>query len=422
MMHCSQSLKMEMNHSPETASAAMQSIKENPNLLALFNEIRRNGPTLKSKAGLGLHVSKPTRYALMQELVGRNLLTEGASTDGGRHRHSSVLQVVKGRLYTLGVDVHMEGIEAVLLDMDASVKAGAFLPNEVDDRAGVAGESRAVIIERIREAASRVLREAGIRDHEVIGAGISSAGTVHGDDGIVMASRYMPDLCEVPVGSILSRTVSAPARLARDANMIALAEIRALDLRRLPNALCVSLRRGIGLGAFLHGRMYTGKTGNAGEWSHMRLFPALQGGELRRQDLDTLLGIGPILELSRSLPPAGPEAGPRPGDGRAKAVFDAFEEGRPEVVPGMKLYIEQLGVHLANLVYLFDVDHIIIAGRFAFCGDRFLAGLAGQVRGHVPGYQEVRILKGRLGMGAAALGAACMAQETACNAGGEVLP
>ena len=52
----------------------LQTIKANPNLIKLFNEIRKDGPIRKSMVGLDLHVSKPTRYSLMKELIDENEL------------------------------------------------------------------------------------------------------------------------------------------------------------------------------------------------------------------------------------------------------------------------------------------------------------------------------------------------------------
>ncbi|MCK4815269.1 hypothetical protein KA005_05830, partial [bacterium] len=55
-------------------NALLLKIKANPNLIKLFNEIRKNGPIRKSRAGLDLHVSKPTRYSLMKELIDENIV------------------------------------------------------------------------------------------------------------------------------------------------------------------------------------------------------------------------------------------------------------------------------------------------------------------------------------------------------------
>lgn len=108
-------------------NALLLKIKANPNLIKLFNEIRKNGPIRKSRAGLDLHVSKPTRYSLMKELIDENIVVERVTTQGGTHRRTSVIDVKSNHFYSIGIDIHMEGIELKLTDLKHNEKKTSLL-------------------------------------------------------------------------------------------------------------------------------------------------------------------------------------------------------------------------------------------------------------------------------------------------------
>ncbi len=134
-------------------------IKANPNLIKLFNEIRKNGPIRKSRAGLDLHVSKPTRYSLMKELIDENIVVERVTTQGGTHRRTSVIDVKSNHSFTIGLDIHMEGIDLEIMDLKHNVKEHLFLPNEIDRKKCISKDSRSVVIERIQSGIKKIMND-----------------------------------------------------------------------------------------------------------------------------------------------------------------------------------------------------------------------------------------------------------------------
>ncbi len=409
----------------------IKDMRKNPHLASLFNEIRKHGPIQKSKAGLDIPVSKPTRYAMMDELIDKQMLTQRVTSQKGKHRRSGVVQVVANRYYSLGVDIHVSGIEVVLLDLDTTVRSRFFAPNRVDAERGISNDSRREILDRVENGIRRVMKDFGVDSDHIIAVGISDAGIIDAHERVSVANLYIPDWTDVPIGNILSRLVSAPTYLLRDVNAMALAEIRALGLQNLPNALCIALRHGVGMGVLIHGQLYTGQTGNAGEWSIMNVFDAGEEGRPQRTDLDSLLGMKPIRMLGEMI--AAPTAisssagndgdrCSRHNDRIAKNVFEVYEKNDSRISAGMDRYIDALGSHIANLVYIFDIDHFIMTGRYVFCGDRFYNRLDAQIRRHLRSYQGISLVRGKLGADAAALGAAHMAQEAVINPGGEIRP
>lgn len=384
-------------------------IKENHNLNKLFSEIRKNGPIRKSRAGLDLYVSKPTRYALMKELIDENIAVERVTTQGGIHRRTSVIDVKSNHFYSLGLDIHMEGIELNIMDLKCIVKEQLFIPNEVDRKKSISKNSRGVVIERIQSGVKKIIDSSGVDPEEIIAFGISDSGMIDRRDGVSIFNPYILEWVDVPIGNILTRIIQVPVYLMRDSNLMAIAEIRSLGLRDVNDLLCISLRQGIGLGIFINGQIYTGETGNAGEWSQINILSVQKKDYAADQKggLDTLLGLNSIMDLCSGIT----------GDSSAKIVFQEYENGNEKIITALNKYIKTLGIQMANLVYIFDTGHFILTGKFIYCGEKFIRQLANVVRAHLHSiqYRDIKIIKGRLGVKAACWGAAYMAQEMLFN-------
>lgn len=390
-------------------------IKANPNLIKLFNEIRKNGPIRKSRAGLDLHVSKPTRYSLMKELIDENIVVERVTTQGGTHRRTSVIDVKNNHFYSLGIDIHMEGIDLKLMDLKHNVKEHLFFPNEIDRKKCVSRDSRSVVIERIQSGINKIIDSSSVDPEEIIAFGISDSGMIDSSDGVSILNPYIPEWVDVPIANILTRIMQVPVYLMMDSNLMAIAEIRSLGLKDVNDLLCISLRQGIGLGIFINGQLYIGQTGNAGVWSRTNVFthPKKDYAAGKKGDLDILLGLNSIMDICS----AGTE------DLSVKTVFQEYENGNEKIITALNKYIESLGMQMANLVSIFDTGHFILAGKFINCGEQFVQQLTNNVKAHLYNnpYRDINIIKGKLGAKAACWGAAYMAQEMLFNPKQQIL-
>ena len=390
-------------------------IKANPNLIKLFNEIRKNGPIRKSRAGLDLHVSKPTRYSLMKELIDENIVVERVTTQGGIHRRTSVIDVKNNHFYSIGLDIHMEGIELKLMDLKHNVKKHLSFPNEIDRKKCVSRDSRSVVIERIKSGINEIIDGSGVDPEEIIAFGISDSGMIDSRDGVSILNPYIPEWIDVPIANILTRIIQVPVYLMMDSNLMAIAEIRSLGIKDVNDLLCISLRQGIGLGIFINGQLYIGQTGNAGVWSRTNVFtpPKKDCAAGKKGDLDILLGLNSIIDLCSEATV----------DLSAKTVFQEYEDGNEKIVAALNKYINALGIQMANLVYIFDTGHFILTGKFIYCGEHFIQQLDDVVKAHLHSiqYRDIKIIKGKLGAKAASWGAAYMAQEMLFNPKQQIL-
>ena len=173
--------------------------------------------------------------------------------------------------------------------------------------------------------------------------------------------------------------------------------------------ICISLRHGIAVGTFINGQIYLGESGNAGLWglsrahlSHARPLPN------HHDELDRVLGINALKQVFT-------QVYGRSGSNEevVTSVFAAYESGEETVVQALDEYIVDLGSHIAELGYLFDISQFILTGYFVHCGEGFLRALTRVTREHLSTFRKhhVRIQKGMMGSEAAAWGAAYLIQE-----------
>lgn len=204
--------------------------------------------------------------------------------------------------------------------------------------------------------------------------GISCGGPLDVKDGKLLAPPNLAGWEGLPLAAMAEEALGAPARLCNDANACALAEWRYGAGKGSRNMIFLTFGTGLGAGLILDGRLYEGKSGNAGEAGHIRLAAAglfhygktgtfesfcsgggiaAQGRALaaRRLTAGTPCAFGENEEQITSLTAKELAAYAAGGDRDAKALFG--KSGR------------KLGEGLAILIDLLEPELIVIGGVFA---------------------------------------------------------
>jgi predicted NBD/HSP70 family sugar kinase len=390
----------------------LEKINTNQHLKSLFNEIRISGPIYKSKLGLTLPISKPTRYELINSLIQSGMVAEAPSTG----RRNPMIDVIKGRYYSFGIDIHMDGTRIVLMDLKSNIECELFLPNKMNEKRTKSVDNKEDVLTRLLSGIADIIQENNLTPANVISCGISDAGMIDRKDGISINYPGIPNWTDVPIRSIINRLIQVPVFLFRDSNTMAISEMRALDLVDIHDMLCISLRRGIAFGTFINGQLYSGETGNAGLWGFTHYSDKADKSD-ENKNLDSLLGFESfatsfrkIIELKMNSEPSNTFYD---DDAVLKYLFDAYEKKNKEVFAKMEKYINNLAYYMANLDYIFDIGHFILTGRFVLCGDTFILRLTECLKETLPSFRHknIKISKGRLGLKAASSGAAYRAQD-----------
>ena len=166
----------------------------------------------------------------------------------------------------IGIDLGGTKISTALID-----SAGTIITH--DYRETRATEGQKAVIERMLDAARRVMAQAGVNQAQVAAAGIGAPGPLDVEAGVVVAPPNLPGWDRVPLRRLIENRLGITTFLENDANAAALGEHRFGAGRGVEHMIYVTASTGIGGGLILNGRLYHGASGMAGEIGHITIMP-----------------------------------------------------------------------------------------------------------------------------------------------------
>lgn len=223
------------------------------------------------------------------------------------------------------------------------------------------------VIRRIIDTARQVVPP----NEPVRAIGISGPGPLNPRTGILYHAKTLPGWRDIPLAKILSEAFGgAPARLENDANLAALAEYKQGAAQGCNPVIYLTISTGIGGGAIIDGKLFTGWSGLAIEPGHMRL--RLADGQIER--LEALASGTAIGHIARErLKVTNQSSVLRQKnviDG--KTVGEAAEDGDSFALEIIHEAGTWLGIGLVNLLHLFSPEAIVIGGSVSKLGDLLL--------------------------------------------------
>jgi glucokinase len=217
-------------------------------------------------------------------------------------------------------------------------------------------------------------------DGSAAAIGIGLPGIVERGGSRVLACPNLPELDGFALGPEIARRTGRPAFLENDANAAALAEAWMGAGRGSENLLLVTLGTGIGGGILLEGRIWSGKSGYAGEVGHIQ---AESGGVPcgcgSSGCVETVAGIagwkrraqGGLETRSSSL--AGKALDPA-------NIVAAAKEGDAVALDVVNGTARALGIGIAATLLLLNLDRVVIGGGVAAAGAFLLDRIAEETR------------------------------------------
>jgi glucokinase len=306
---------------------------------------------------------------------------------------------------TVGVDVGGTKVLGVALAPDGTVTQEVRYPTPHG-------------AEALIEAVVAAVTEVRTPDTRAVGVGLP--GLVD-RTGTLRFGPNLPGVVESPVGPRVAEATGLVVRADNDATCAAWAEHVSGAGRGVPDLLMVTLGTGIGGGLVLDDRLVRGANGFAGEIGHMVVdsdgvaCTCGQRGCWERYASGTGLG-----RMAREAAQAGRGrrmvelAGGDAEQVRGEHATTAALEGDPEALVVMRRLAGWVGLGLASLVHVLDVDRIIVGGGLVEAGETLLDPVRSAFVDHLvaPDHRPaVDIVSAELGEQAGAIGAALLARD-----------
>ena len=306
-------------------------------------------------------------------------------------------------LWVLGADLGATKTEIGLIcPQNRIVARRRILTRQQEGCATVASRIAAVAQQLVAAAPAPVM---------VAAMGICSPGPLNHCTGTLIDPPNLPGLHGAPLARTLADLLDRPVALEHDAKAAALGEFRYGAGRGARHMVFVVAGTGMGAAIIVDGALYHGPFFGGGEIGHA---PFDRNGDLcscgNRGCFETHV-TGPWLgrRYQRRLPPghAGKKL-PVSGEEVARLAAAGDEEARAVLGEAG----QALGIAVATLAMVFDVDLYVIGGSVANAGAFVLDPARAEAPRHVyPSLaQRIRIVRTELGVDGALLGCAALAR------------
>lgn len=366
------------------------------NRSAILDLIRERHSISRSEIARKLHISPPTVFRIVDELIEEDLVIDdgGMQASGGRPRSLVVFNASDHAV--IGIDLGGSKMFGAIADLGGNIQKELYLSWE--ETSPDSDKS----LEKVFELIDKLLDAPRPQNQLVRGIGVGAPGVTRYPQGIV---TWAPSLGwrDWPLRDILQERYNLPVRVENDVNLAALGEYGFGVGRGASSLVCIAIGTGIGAGIVINREIYRGAHQSAGEIGYF-----LPGVDYvgRRQDtfgaLESLAsGSGVARRAQKYLEQLGvPIAPDHP---TAEEVFNAARAAEPWAQQIVEETIDYLCLAIGAVSALLDPEIIILGGGVSRSADLLIGPILQKLEGALP--SSPRIVSSTLGYRAAVMGA-----------------
>ncbi len=322
----------------------------------LLTAIRRSGGLSRVELAARSGLTQQAVSKIVPDLLAAGLVEERREPASGVGKPRTRLVIRADARAAIGVQLDRDEVRAVRTDLLGGVVEAVRrpLPTGFDPDHAVR-----VIARCVAELTD------GLGGTALVGVGVGALGPLDYRTGIVLGATGLTGWDAVPLRELLGRALHAPVIVDKDTNAAAFAHLWRADDDAATAVVLVGT--GLGAGLLIANTVYRGPGTNAGEFGHT-----------------TLLHDGPTCRCGRR--------------GCLEILHDTASSAREAA--------RLLGIALADLVQLLDLERIVLAGRAVWASPELYRREAIAQLGLLPTRQRVRVDIDDIGVDLVAVGAA----------------
>ncbi len=301
------------------------------------------------------NLTRTTVSDLVNDLLEEGLVKEVGRGESLGGKSPILLSVVADSRYLIGLNIAQDKFVGATLNLRGEIIETAEAP---------ARDDGSDALERVYQIIDQLMKK---RIKPIVGIGVGAPGLVNTREGVVVNAVNL-EWRDLPLGQMLERKYKIPVSILNDSQATAIGEFvyggsHALD----ENLIVVNVKHGVGAGILINGQLFQGDGGGAGEIGHVVV---QENGELcrcgKRGCLETIASARAVLrQLNlKSLDDA-------------KSAFDRNDKKTRRVIENTAHY---LGISLANLIGILNIQKIIITGDMARFGAEWIAEINQSMR------------------------------------------
>lgn len=261
------------------------------------------------------------------------------------------------------------------------------------------------MIIRIAEAVKQLAEQHKLPLETMKGIGVGAPGPLDTQSGKLTCPPNLKSWWDFPVVDSLKAQLLLPIKMENDATAAALAEKWLGAAQDSNHFIFITISTGIGAGIYLHGKLLTGATGNAGDAGHMIVDPA--GGICSCGQAGCWEWIASGTAITRQ----ATEILGR--DVSSKEAFELAAQGDRQMSELINRVFTYIGMGCVSLINVLDPNKIVIGGGVSQVGEPLFAAVQSYVSKYAlnPSGKNTAIVPAKLQQDAGLIGAAALIQQ-----------
>lgn len=317
----------------------------NLNQGAIFKFIHRNGPITRKELAEKTNYSAATITNHVKKLIAEKYVieTKKGSSNGGRKPIYIKANPKKG--YMLSLNIGVNHSQLYLFNLAFKVLEGKVidLNNQEDAEFNLL---------KIKDEIIKILADHQIKSEKILGLGIAVPALIDREKNRL---QFAPNLGwhNVAIPDFFTEYFDFPVILENEAKAAVIGE-KEFVYPEVDNLVFVSINEGIGCGILLDGKLYTGASGNAGEFGHLIIdsdgpkcdcgnngcWERLASEKFLQSEINKLL----TKELT------------------IDAIYQLDFKQNPEIKAVLNKTAANIGIGLVNIINSLSPEHIVIGG------------------------------------------------------------
>lgn len=308
---------------------------------------------------IGLNPS--TVSSIINELIEENLIRETDLVQNGVGRPGRMLELNPKGGCAVGIEINVDYYEVLVSDFSANIIWH-------EKRCSTPEIGKKEIMAQVLRLATEALGFIEAKKCRLLGVGVGVPGLVDVSSGLL---RLAPNLHweDVPVGDMLASIFDCPIYVENEANVAALGEYYFGAVQNVKDFIYLSAGIGLGSGIVIGGKLFRGMYGYAGEAGHMTIDV---NGEMcscgKKGCWETFVGPRAIVRRIQQSLDEGEESSLleiHNGDNDTIDIDDVIRAAELDdriAVEALNEAAFYLGIGIANLVNLFNVEVVVLGG------------------------------------------------------------
>lgn len=315
----------------------------------ILNKIRLSEPISRAQIAKETRLTPPTVSSIVKELIEQGIVRESALGDSSGGRRPTMLHINTNAFYVIGVDVGPKRVKCILADLSGQIleRTESLLSRSITNEQ---------FLTVIKENIKKVIQTSNIDQYKIVGIGVAMHGVVDIETGISLVSPIL-NLRNVPIKEVLEEEFNLTVKVENDARAFALGESWFGGHSDADSMIAVNIGRGVGAGVVMHGKLYHGAQGIAGEFGHMTI--DINGDLCECGNpgcLQTFISGTAIANRARKL------VNENIGELTAKDLYKLAKNGNQACIQILQETGKIIGIGLTNLIHFINPRKIVLGG------------------------------------------------------------